>query len=41
MSAAMLEQIKKAVEKGNKLYWVLLDPDDFSLRDVIAIVKEF
>src|SRR5512133_1533684 len=40
MSATMLEQIKKTVEKGKKLYWVLLDPDDFSLRDATMIAKE-
>ncbi len=40
MSATMLEQIKKAVTKGKKLYWVLLDPDDFSLRDAAMIAKE-
>lgn len=40
MKAIMLEKIKKSLSKGKRCYWVLLDPDDFSLREAAAVAKE-
>jgi len=40
MSGPMLEQIKGKLANGKKCYWVLLDPDDFSLSEAAKIAKE-
>lgn len=40
MKAIMLEKIKKSLSKGKRCYWVLLDPDDFTLREAAAVAKE-
>lgn len=40
MAGKMLDSIKKTIAKGKRCYWVLLDPDDFSLREASKVAKE-
>jgi phosphoglycerol geranylgeranyltransferase len=40
MNSKVLTEIKKRLAKKKHLYWVLLDPDDFSLKDAAALAKE-
>ena len=40
MNGVMLEKIKNSLSKGNRCYWVLLDPDDFSLQEASDVAKE-
>ncbi len=40
MNGAMLEVIKKKLTKSKHCYWVLLDPDDFSLKEASVVAKE-
>lgn len=40
MDKAVYEKISSQVEAGEKLYWVLLDPDDFQPEDAAKIAAE-
>lgn len=40
MNGAMLEEIKEKLSKGSHCYWVLLDPDDFSLEEASVVANE-
>lgn len=40
MKGVILKKIKDSLAEGNRLYWVLLDPDDFSLQDASDVAKE-
>lgn len=40
MDKAIYEKINAQVEAGEKLYWVLLDPDDFKPDEAAQIAKE-
>jgi phosphoglycerol geranylgeranyltransferase len=40
MKKAIFEAIRASIVNGKKCYWVLLDPDDFSLDEVADIARE-
>lgn len=40
MKKGILESILKTVSSGRRCYWVLLDPDDFSIREAAAVARE-
>jgi phosphoglycerol geranylgeranyltransferase len=40
MKKAIFEAIRASIVNGKKCYWVLLDPDDFSLDEVAHIARE-
>ena len=35
----ILEALRRQIAKGRKQYWILLDPDDFSVREAARIAK--
>jgi phosphoglycerol geranylgeranyltransferase len=40
MKTGVLQTIKKMISGGKRLYWVLLDPDDFSVTEAAQIAQE-
>ncbi len=40
MDQIVYDEIQKSLDSGRKLYWVLLDPDDFSLEEGSRVVRE-
>jgi len=40
MKQRLLDKIRKRVAGGERLYWILFDPDDFSLKDAAEVAGE-
>lgn len=40
MKGKVFQSIQKSLSEGNRCYWILLDPDDFSLDEASKIARE-
>lgn len=40
MKTALAAHICQRIQRGERLYWVLLDPDDFSMSEAVRVARE-